>query len=118
MSREIGDFGENAAADYIQQRGMRVIKRNFYCRAGEIDIIARDGEYTVFIEVKTRRSSRCGTPAEFVDFRKQEKIIRTALYYLGSEDYAMRFDVAEVYYHLEGGKPVADEINYIENAFA
>lgn len=116
-NREIGAFGENAAAEYLISRGMSIIKRNYYCRAGEIDIIARDGEYTVFVEVKTRKSSNYGTPAEFVDRRKQERIIKTALYYAGGNDIAMRFDIVEIYYHINGGDMKADKVNHIENAF-
>lgn len=115
--KEIGNFGEEAAAEYLRGKGMSIIKQNFYCRAGEIDIIARDGEYTVFAEVKTRKNSRYGTAAEFVDYRKQERIIKTALVYVGAAEIAMRFDVVEVYYHMQGEKPVVDKINHIENAF-
>ena len=96
---------------------MSIIKRNYYCRAGEIDIIARDGEYTVFVEVKTRKSVKYGTAAEFVDYRKQERIIKTALYYAASDDIAMRFDIVEVYYHTNGENMQVDRINHIENAF-
>ena len=112
-----GNFGEDAACEYIKKRGMKIIRRNFYCKAGEIDIIAADGEYTVFIEVKTRKNSSHDTPAAFVDYYKQQKIIKTAMYYVGSSELYMRFDVCEVYYHTEGDRLVADEINYIENAF-
>lgn len=115
--REIGDFGEQTAAEYLIAKGMQIIKRNFYCRAGELDIIARDGEYTVFVEVKTRKSTKYGTAGEFVDWRKQEKLIKTALYYTGGADIAMRFDVVEVYYHIAGGEKVIDSVNHIENAF-
>lgn len=115
--KKIGDFGEQAAADYLVSRGMSIIKRNYCCRAGEIDIIARDGEYTVFVEVKTRKNANFGTAAEFVDRRKQERIIKTALYYLGRDDVAMRFDVVEVYYRSEGDGLQIDRINHIENAF-
>ena len=116
-TKSIGNFGELAAAEYLKGRGMKIIKQNFYCRGGEIDLIASDGEYTVFVEVKTRKSAKFGTPCEFVDYQKQQKIIKTALYYAGDSDIAMRFDVVEVYYHLQGDTPIADSINHIENAF-
>lgn len=113
-----GNFGEDIACEYIKKRGMKIIKRNFYCRTGEIDIIAADGEYTVFIEVKTRKNSNYGTPGEFVDYYKQQKIIKAAQYYAaGSPELYMRFDVCEVYYHTTGNEYIADKVNYIENAF-
>ena len=116
-NKEIGNFGEDAACKYLQQNGIEVIKRNFYCRGGEIDIIAKDGDTIVFAEVKTRKSSEFGTPGEFVDYRKQEKITATALYYLGNNDTDMRFDVIEVMYKMCGDAPVVTKINHIKSAF-
>lgn len=117
-TKRIGDFGEQAVAEYMQMQGMTVIARNYSCRIGELDIIATDGEYTVFTEVKTRKSANYGVPAEFVDAHKRERIIKTALLYLGDDNRAMRFDVAEVYYYLKNGEPIMKNINYIKNAFA
>ena len=116
-AKEIGNFGEDTACRYLESKGIQIIKRNFHCRAGEIDIIAKDGECTVFCEVKTRVSASHGTPGEFVDFRKQEKLMKTALYYTMSDDIEMRFDVIEVFYDIKGDCPVATRINHIENAF-
>lgn len=116
-TKEIGNFGEDAACGFLEKNGIKVIKRNFYCRGGEIDIIAKDGETIVFAEVKTRKSVSYGTPGEFVDFRKQEKIAETALYYLGNDDSDMRFDVIEVLYRMCGDSPVVTEINHIKSAF-
>lgn len=116
-TKEIGNFGEDKAQEFLEKQGISVLKRNFYCRAGEIDIIAKDGETIVFCEVKTRLSKAYGTPAEFVDFKKQEKIIQTALYYLGSDDIDMRFDVIEVMYKISGDVMVVTEINHIKSAF-
>lgn len=115
--KKAGNFGEEVAAEYIRERGMKIVHRNFYCRTGEIDIIATDGEYTVFIEVKTRKNSSYGTPGEFVDYYKQQKILKAAQYYAGSSELYMRFDVCEVYYHTLGDKFVTDKVNYIKNAF-
>ena len=116
-TKEIGDFGETAACHFLEDRGVNVLKRNYHCRAGEIDIIAKDGETIVFCEVKTRISKEYGTPAEFVDVRKQEKIIKTALYYLGRDDIDMRFDVIEVMYKVCGDSLTVTEINHIKSAF-
>lgn len=116
-TKEIGDFGETSACEFLEKNGITVLKRNFHCRAGEIDIIAKDGETIVFAEVKTRASKGYGTPAEFVDARKQEKIIKTALYYLGRDDIDMRFDVIEVMYKCCGDMLAVTEINHIKSAF-
>ena len=116
-TKEIGDFGEEMACSYLEKQGITVLKRNFHARCGEIDIIAKDGETIVFAEVKTRLSTAYGTPAEFVDFRKQEKITQTALYYLGNDDTDMRFDVIEVLYKISGGAMAVTEINHIKSAF-
>lgn len=114
-SKEIGDFGENKACEFLENAGIQIIKRNYRCRMGEIDIIARDGDTIVFAEVKTRITKNFGAPAEYVDFRKQEKIIKTALFYTGRDDIDMRFDVIEVMYRKAGMEVL--EINHIKNAF-
>ena len=80
--RKIGDLGENIAADYLRARGYRILERNFSCRFGEADIIAADSGYLVFAEVKLRKDSRFAEAREYVDRKKQEKIILTAKYYL------------------------------------
>ena len=116
-TKEIGDFGKKMACSYLEEQGITVLKKNFHARCGEIDIIAKDGETIVFAEVKTRLSKNYGTPAEFVDFRKQEKIIQTALDYLGNDDTDMRFDVIEVLYKFRGDVMVVTEINHIKSAF-
>lgn len=116
-NKEIGILGEDKACEYIEKNGMHVIKRNYHARVGEIDIIAKDGETIVFAEVKTRSSKNFGTPSEFVDFRKQEKIKKTAVYYLGCDDIDMRFDVIEVMYRIAGDSVCVTEINHIKDAF-
>jgi len=116
-AKEIGNFGETVACRFLEKKNIQIIKRNFHCRSGEIDIIAKDGECLVFCEVKTRLSAEYGNPAEFVDFRKQEKIIQTAMYYIMRDDIEMRFDVIEVYYRMAGDCPVVTSVNHIENAF-
>lgn len=116
-NKEIGNFGEDKACEYLKKIGIRVIKRNYHARMGEIDIIAKDGETIVIVEVKTRSSKDFGTPGEFVDFRKQEKIKKTAVYYLGCDDIDMRFDVIEVMYRQSGDTVCVTEINHIKEAF-
>lgn len=116
-TKQIGDFGENAACRFLEEHGIKVLKRNYHERGGELDIIAKDGETIVFAEVKTRISKSYGVPAEFVDFKKQEKIIKTAVSYLGSDDIDMRFDVIEVMYEKKGEELFVTEINHIKGAF-
>lgn len=116
-TKQIGDFGEAMACEYLEKEGMTVLKRNYRERGGEIDIIAKDDDTIVFAEVKTRISKSYGTPAEFVDFRKREKIIKTAVSYLGRDDVNMRFDVIEIMYRNSGDKLSLTEINHIKGAF-
>ena len=112
-SQEIGSLGEQAACEYLKSKGYFILQRNFRCNAGEIDIIGVLGGCTVFFEVKTRKNSLYGNAAEFVDFRKQAKIKKTAMYFLKNDDADFRFDVIEVYH--SNGK--VQKINHIENAF-
>ena len=85
------------AAAYLKKKGYRILEANFRCRFGEIDLIARDGAYLVFIEVKYRSSLKDGDSLEAVNRRKQRKIIRVAEYYLcmhqEKADLPCRFDV-------------------------
>lgn len=116
-TKQIGDFGEDAACKYLESKNIKVLKRNYHERGGEIDIIAKDGETIVFAEVKTRISKSFGVPAEFVDFKKRGKIIKTAVSYLGSDDIDMRFDIIEVMYKKMGEELFVTEINHIKGAF-
>lgn len=117
-SKEIGNWGEICAQKYLLENGYDIVMRNFTARCGEIDIIAGDYEgCTVFVEVKTRKSCSYGMPSEFVDAKKQEKIKRTAVLYLGTDDAYMRFDVIEVLYGIKNGIMILDNINHIINAF-
>lgn len=109
----IGNLGENTACKYLIEKGYDIIQRNFKCKTGEIDIIALKNGCTVFVEVKTRKNKNYGSAAEFVDYRKQLKIKRAAMYYLKKDDVYMRFDVIEIY-HNNG---VITEINHIKDAF-
>jgi len=111
----IGKTGEDAVCRYLEERGYSIRARNYHSRYGELDIVASFGEYIVFVEVKTRADRRFANPCEFVDGRKQDKIMKTSMIYMQKNelDSAMRFDVAEVICN----KGKIEEINYIENAF-
>ncbi len=113
-SKQIGDFGENAAAEYLEEKGYEIIKRNYKTGAGEIDIIALSPEdVCVFIEVKTRRNKNFGLACEAVDRKRQLRLLRAAESFSVTGD--MRFDVIEIYY--SGSDLIIQEINHIENAF-
>ena len=95
----LGSFGEDAAAAFLSKKGFTVIQRNFFCRLGEIDIIAEEGEYLAFVEVKLRKNADHGEAREFVTFSKQKRIILAAKYWLSRHPTELqpRFDVVEVY---------------------
>ena len=113
--RGTGRLGEEAVCAWLTQRGAEILCRNFTVRGGEIDIIARQGECLLFVEVKTRRPDTLISGAAAVDAKKQRCIIRTAEQYLLKNpcDLQPRFDVAEVAY--SGG--LVRHIEYLENAF-
>ncbi|AUS96476.1 hypothetical protein CDQ84_07805 [Clostridium thermosuccinogenes] len=115
--RKLGSFGEEIAADFLIKSNYKIVNRNFRIgKLGEIDIIAWDGEYICFIEVKTRRSFLYGTPSEAVSKSKQAVIRNLAGIYLdryGLNDSKARFDVIEIIY-----RDKADyDLNIIKNAF-
>ena len=112
--RAIGDTGEEIAVRYLENHGYIMIKRNYHSHYGEIDIIASKGEYIVFVEVKYRKNRLYGEPSQAVDYKKQEKIKKTALQYISENevgDKDFRFDILEI----TGMGEV--KINHIENAF-
>ncbi len=110
-----GDKGEDFAVSYFQKRGYTIIKRNYHSRYGEVDIIAQQGEFLAFVEVKTRKSNSSVAPAQAVDFQKQKKLCLTAMKYLSENEseFQPRFDVFEVWQN-EGR---IYKFNHIENAF-
>jgi putative endonuclease len=88
MSRELGNLGENEAVSLLVANGYKVIARNFQTRQGEIDIIAFDGKTLVFVEVKMRKNDKYGTPAEFINSTKVEKILKAAKQYIFENEMA------------------------------
>ena len=114
-AQTIGKLGEDAATTYLKEKSFVILDRNYRKRSAEIDIIAKDQDTVTFIEVKTRKSIRKGTPAESVNYTKQKKIISAALYYIREnklESMRLRFDVVEVL-----DKNGSYELNLIKNAF-
>ena len=115
INKKLGRNGEQIAVDFLKNNGFDIVKQNFYGRFGEIDIIARDKNDFVFVEVKTRKNNLYGNPCESVSFIKQEKIKKTALEFISKEnlvDKNFRFDVIEIILDKKDIK-----INHIENAF-
>lgn len=115
--QEIGKWGENLACKYLEENNYKVIERNFLCRQGEIDIIAKDiaKQECVFIEVKTRTNFKYGNPSEAVNRKKLKHIKQTANYYIyknSINNIAVRFDVIEVYIQEQNCK-----INHIKQVF-
>lgn len=114
VSHELGRIGENIIADYITKLGYKVVERNFECNQGEIDIIAKDKEELVFIEVKTRTDISYGEASEAVTDTKKRHLINSIKYYIYKqklENQPIRIDVAEVY--IKCGKV---KVNYIKQA--
>ena len=97
--QKTGSQGENIAVSFLEKQGYIVLARNYRQRFGEIDIVAEDQGVLVFVEVKTRKNDRYGSPFEAVDFRKQQKLSMMAQDYISRnnmEDSAARFDVVAV----------------------
>ena len=107
----LGRVGERLAEKHLKSIGYQILEKNFTTTFGEIDIIAKDQDYIVFVEVKTRESIDYGTPSQAVNYKKQEKYKNLANAYLikeGKTEQNCRFDVVEV---------VKRKINHIINAF-
>lgn len=118
QNNAIGSWGEDVAVKFLRRKFYRILGRCFRSRYGEIDIIAAKGGYLVFVEVKARRSDKFAEAREFVDFRKQERIRKTAADYLNRNPTALqpRFDVIEIYAP-DGTKTRKPTINHLEDAF-
>jgi len=108
---ELGKYGEKLAVNYLKKMHYKILTTNFKSKNGEIDIIAKDGEFIVFIEVKYRSSKLYGMPSEAVEKHKQQKIKMVAMKYLAGnplESDFIRFDVVQI---------VGNEIELIKSAF-
>ena len=115
--RALGKLGEAAAAAYLQRNGVRILAANFACAAGEIDLIGKEREALLFIEVKTRTSEAFGPPHLAVHQRKQRQIVRVAQWFLADRrmpETACRFDVVAVTFPPNEGTP---KIHWVRDAF-
>jgi putative endonuclease len=111
----LGTEGEDLAVRFLREKGYGIITRNYKTPVGEIDIIAKDGNTIVFIEVKTRTDVSFGYPFEAVNKKKRHKLKNLALLYLKSKgkEYPVRFDVLSIFCMDKGKK----EIEHIKDAF-
>lgn len=115
-NKSIGERGENIAVAYLKGERMTIIERNFRCKSGEVDIVAREGKTFVFVEVKTRRTLSFGSPQLAVTSFKQRQISKAALTWLAKKklnDVSARFDVIAILLR----DHETPEIEHIRNAF-
>ncbi len=113
--KSLGGRGEDFAAEYYKRLGFSVTARNYSCRGGEIDIIAENSEYIIFVEVKTRSQNTLYSPSQAVDFKKQKRLCIAAMKYITEKEIEKQpqFDVFEAY--AQNGRIY--KVNRIENAF-
>jgi putative endonuclease len=118
MRNQSGKLGEDFAASYLQQNRCRVDARNYHSRYGEIDVIASNSRFLIFLEVKTRAAAAMVSPLEAVTLSKQRKIIRTAQSYLlrYPTNLQPRFDVMGITTDATG--TVIQHFTYLKNAFS
>ena len=115
QKKELGKKGEEVALRFLKKRGYRIIEKNYVCKLGEMDIIAKERDTLVFIEVKTRTSTAFGPPQLAVNLSKQRQLSKVALNYLKEkhlEDVKARFDVVAILLGQKG-----EEIELIRDAF-
>ncbi len=111
FNKVTGDSGEQLAKEYLKKNGYKILKTNYKTNIGEIDIIAKQKDFIVFVEVKTRKNDYFGLPREAVNSFKQQKIRQVATQYIKFNklfDASCRFDVIEI---------LGDEISHLENCF-
>ncbi len=112
-TRGVGTDKEKLAANYLEDRGYFIIEKNYHVRQAELDIVARDGDTIVFVEVKYRASARSGHPLEAVNYSKQKQICKGAMFYMNQkkislDNTSIRFDVIGI---------LGEEIIHVKNAF-
>jgi len=115
--KQLGRRGEEVAARHLEEKGYRILNRNYCCRIGEIDLIVRDGDMLVFVEVRSRSSNNYGSAQESITARKQMKLRQLAWQYLKAQARTgenCRFDVIAVLFDCDGK---VKRLEHIENAF-
>jgi len=115
QKKELGKKGEEIALRFLKKKGYRIIEKNYVCKMGEMDIVAREKDTLVFVEVKTRTSTHFGPPQLAVNFSKQRQLSKVALNYLKEKhlgDVKARFDVVAILL-----KEKEEEMELIRDAF-
>lgn len=114
--KNMGLWGEDKAAEFLKAKKYIILARNYHSRFGEIDIIAKKQNTIIFVEVKTRKNTAFGFPAELVNYQKQQKIMKTAQLYINDNfnaEFDYRFDIIEVF-HYDDNKV---NFNHLKGAF-
>lgn len=114
FNRQVGSVGEKAAENYLLKKGYKIISRNLTTRFGEIDLIARDHDILVFVEIKTKKGVDFGPPEEMFTKSKYEKVKRMATTYLEGREVPCRIDMVAVVLD-SGNFPIS--INHYENVY-
>ena len=116
--KRIGSWGEARAAEYLRDKGYKIVSMGYRSRFGEIDLIATDSEFVAFVEVKTRKDAWLAEAREFVDRHKIRRILATAQVWLTKHDTGLqpRFDVIEIYAP-RGADTQDPKIQHLEDAF-
>ncbi|MCK5467501.1 MAG: YraN family protein [Cyclobacteriaceae bacterium] len=112
-NKELGQEGEQLAADYLKKNGWKIQETNYRYSRSEIDLIASKNDLLIFVEVKTRTNTTYGLPEHFVDEKKAENIMKAAEHYIREHDWKsnIRFDIISII------KKVRLELEHIEDAF-
>lgn len=120
-TREQGEYTENLACEFLKNKGLKLVEKNFNSRVGEIDLIMKNNDTLVFVEVRYRKSNNFGSGAESVTASKQKKLIKTASLYLQQHakllKYPARFDVVSITGAIESNNINTINFDWIENAF-
>ena len=119
-TRPLGERGEALAARHLRSKGLKILMCNYRAAGGEIDIVAREGDVLVFVEVKTRRSDQYTPPHRQVDLRKQRNLTRAARAYLShyrNHQPRARFDVISIVWSETGEPRIEHLVNAFEAAF-
>lgn len=114
LHNDLGSKGEDSAVDYLKRKGYKIIERNWSFRGYEIDVVAENEEFIVFIEVKTRASTKWGSPEESIGIKRMRRMINSASHYLKQNkiDNPARFDIIAIVWNNKGF-----ELEHFEDAF-
>ena len=110
-----GQYAEQLACEYLEKEGLQLVQKNYGCPMGEIDLIMKDKEMLVFVEVRYRKNTQYGSGAETVTRNKQRKLLATAMHYLqrhAKSNQTCRFDVISM-----TNETSTDKIQWIQDAF-